>query len=216
MRFLFATIQSFESDFYGRVGEQLTARGHDVRHVTYSRRSARRLAARGLHAHSVRARLEPAGADVRGILALYGRDALSEAERIDRPSAGRSDASVRRRTLAHVRVVERLFDDGSPDVLVSEPGSELLRSVAHLVARERGVPTVWPAYTIFPAPLRLPVDAIQAPIVPEAELRPLTAHEREELERFRDEFTVQAKPIRAPRRLLPTAPRARRAAEYVA
>ena len=61
----------------------------------------------------------------------------------------------------------------SPDVLVSEPGTELLRSVAHLVARERGVPTLWPAYTIFPAPLRLPVDAIQAPIVPEAELRPL-------------------------------------------
>ncbi len=216
MRFLFATIQSFESDFYGRVGERLTARGHDVRHVTYSRRSARRLAARGLHAHSVRARLEPGGADVRGILALCGRDALSEAERIDRPSAGRSDASVRRRTLAHVRVLEGLFDDESPDVLVSEPGSELLRSVAHLVARERGVPTLWPAYTIFPAPLRLPVDAIQAPIVPDAELRPLTAHEREELERFRDEFTVQAKPIRAPRRLLPTATRARRAAEYVA
>jgi hypothetical protein len=102
-----------------------------------------------------------------------------------------------------------------PDVLVSEPGTELLRSVAHLVARERGVPTLWPSYTIFPAPLRLAVDTLQAPIVPEAELRALTAHEREELDRFRDEFTRRAQPIRAHRRVLPTAARVRRAREYV-
>jgi hypothetical protein len=216
MRFLFATIQSFESDFYGRVGERLAARGHGVQHVTYSRRSARQLAARGLRAHSVRAFLDSGSADVGGDLARYGRDALDEAERIDRPSAGRSAAWTRRRTLAHVRVVERLFDDISPDVLVSEPGTELVRSVAHLVARERGVPTLWPAYSIFPAPLRLPVDALQAPIVPEAELRALTAREREELERFRDEFIGRGQPIREQRRLLPTAARVRRAAEYVA
>src|SRR4051794_36088643 len=116
MRFLFATIQSFESDFYGRVGERLAVRGHEVDHVTYSRRSARRLVERGSRARSVRALLEPGQVSSTG----------------------------------YERVLERLFEDVHPDVLFSEPGAELLRSVAHRVARERGVPTLWPSYTIFP------------------------------------------------------------------
>ena len=215
MRFLFATIQSFESDFYARVGERLAARGHDVGHVTYSRRSARLLAARGLRAQSVRALLGPGDADATRILSRYGLDALREAERVDRPSRCRGEAWARPRTLAHVRVLERLFEDTRPEVLVSEPGTELLRSVAHRVARERGVATLWPSYTIFPAPLRIAVDSLQTPIVPEEELRALTAHEREALERFRDEFTRRARPIRAHRRLPPTGARLRRATEYV-
>ncbi len=215
MRFLFATIQSFESDFYGRVGERLAALGHDVDHVTYSRRSARRLEARGLRARSVRALLEPGHADAARIVTGYGEDALREAERIDRPSARGGEAWARARTLAHLRVLERVFEEVRPDVLVSEPGTELLRSVAHHVARDRGVPTLWLSYTIFPAPLRLAEDALQAPIVPEAELRALTAQEHDQLERFRDEFVRRAQPIRAHRRLPPTPGRLRRAAEYV-
>ncbi len=212
MRFLFATIQCFESDFYGRVGERLTDRGHEVEHVTYSRRSARRLAARGLRARPVGALVAPGVTDV----ARYGSAALREAERVDQPSVRRGKAWARPRALAHVRGLERLFDDVRPDVLVSEPGTELLRAVARLVARQYGVPTLWPSYTIFPTPLRLAVDDVQAPIVPEGELRDLTAAEREELERFRAEFTHRAQPIRAHRRLLPTARRVRRAAQYVA
>jgi hypothetical protein len=215
MRFLFVTIQSFESDFYGRVGERLAARGHYVEHVTYSRRSARRLAARGRPAHAVRALLEPGDDDAARIVASYGRDALREAERIDGPSIRRGEAWARPRTVAHVRVLERLVQDASADVLVSEPGTELVRSVAHHVARGRGVPTLWLSFTIFPAPLRVAVDDLQAPIVPDEALRALTAQEREELDRFRDEFTRLAQPIRAHRRLLPTSARVRRAVEYV-
>jgi hypothetical protein len=210
MRFLFATIQSFESEFYGRVGEGLAERGHHVEHVTYSRRAARRLGAQGLSARSVLGLLEPGGLEVPGEVGT----ALAEAERIDRPSA-RLGRAARARTLAHLRVVERVLDETRPDVLVSEPGTELLRSVAHHVARERGVPTLWPSYTIFPAPLRLAVDDPQAPIVPESELRALTPEEHEELEGFRDEFTRRALPIRTHRRVAPTAARGRRAAEYV-
>jgi hypothetical protein len=214
MRFLLATIQSFESEFYGRVGQQLGARGHDVEHLTYSRRSARRLAERGLSARSIAALLEP-GADDTEIVSRYGSEALREAERVDRPSAHHGEAWARPRTIAYLRGLERLFEDVSPEVLVSEPGTELLRRVGHLVARARGVPTLWPSYTIFPAPLRLAVDMLQAPIVPESELRALTAQELEELEDFRAEFTSRAQPIRAHRRVLPTAARVRRAAEYV-
>jgi capsular polysaccharide biosynthesis protein len=214
MRFLLATIQSFESEFYGRVGERLTARGHAVEHVTYSRRSARLLAARGLRARSLGARVDP-GTNAARIVSRYGEDALREAERTDRPSVERGASWSRPRTLAHVRALETLFGDVRPDVLVSEPGTELMRSVAHLVAAASGVPTLWPSYTIFPAPLRLAVDTLQAPIVPVSELRPLTAREREELDRFREEFTRRAQPIRAHRRVLPTAARTRRAAEYV-
>jgi hypothetical protein len=216
MRFLFATIQSFESDFYGRVSERLLADGHDVEHVTYSRISSARLAERGLRARSARALLQPADGDGARIVDRYGREALSEAERVDRPSARRGDAWARPRTVAHVRVLERVFEEACPDVLVSEPGPELLRSIAHHVASERGTPTLWPSYTIFPTPLRLAVDEPQAPIVPEAELRALTAAERGELERFREEFTRREQPIRPHRQLLPTVARARRAGQYVA
>ena len=43
MRFLFTTIQFEESAFYGRVGRELAARGHECSHLTISR-----LAIRGL------------------------------------------------------------------------------------------------------------------------------------------------------------------------
>src|SRR6188474_1169895 len=135
MRLLFVSIQSFESDFYGSVGEHLAARGHDVAHVTYSRRAARLLEARGLRACSVRALLDPGDAEIAGIESRYGSEALRKAERIDRPSIRHGDAWARPRTLAHVRVLEDLFEGVRPDVLVSEPGSELLRSLAHQVAR---------------------------------------------------------------------------------
>jgi hypothetical protein len=48
MRFLFATLQKVESDFYGRVGAYLAERGHEVVHLTFSRRAAALLCRKGL------------------------------------------------------------------------------------------------------------------------------------------------------------------------
>src|SRR5262249_59178865 len=51
MRLLFTTLQTYESDFYGRVGAELIRRGHEVSHVTVSRRAARPLREPGFQAH---------------------------------------------------------------------------------------------------------------------------------------------------------------------
>ena len=50
MRFLFTTLQTYESEFYGRVGDELQAHGHEVSHVTISREAARLLRERGADA----------------------------------------------------------------------------------------------------------------------------------------------------------------------
>src|SRR6188474_1384608 len=47
MKFVFATLQHIESDFYGRVGRGLRSRGHEVSHLTFSRRSAATLRRQG-------------------------------------------------------------------------------------------------------------------------------------------------------------------------
>lgn len=220
MRFLFATIQSFESDFYGRVGEELVERGHEVEHVTYSRRSARRLSERGVRARSLRAMLDDysAGdlaAESAHVAARYGLSSLRDVYRTDAPSGAHDDEWSQRRAVAHFLALERLFDEIQPDVLVPEVGTELMRTVAHTIALRRGVPTLFLFYTIFPDPLRLCVDTMQAPIVEESALRPLRSDEAEELERFRAEFTRRARPIRAHRKLAPTVSRLRGALGYV-
>ena len=46
-RFLFTTIQFEESDFYGRVADELRTRGNDVAHVCISRRAAADMARLG-------------------------------------------------------------------------------------------------------------------------------------------------------------------------
>src|SRR5436190_17078391 len=50
MRFLFTTLQTYESEFYARVGIELAAHGHDLSHVTVSRASARALLDQGIDA----------------------------------------------------------------------------------------------------------------------------------------------------------------------
>ena len=50
MRFLFTTLQTYESEFYGTVGEELERRGHETAHVSVSREAARLLQVRGLEA----------------------------------------------------------------------------------------------------------------------------------------------------------------------
>jgi Capsule polysaccharide biosynthesis protein len=221
MRFLFTTIQSFESDFYGTVGAELVAGGHDVAHVTVSRRSERRLRARGFDARCVhdligsltdRIDVHP---EVSRIEAQYRLPSIRDVYRTDPASAGRGEAWCVPRTVDHFRAIEELFDDLSPDVLVPEVGNELIRTVAHHVALARGIPTLFLFYTIFPQPLRLYVDTVDAPIVPQEDLHPLSAEQREAVEAFIVDFTARRAPIRGHRAVGPSSARLWRALEYV-
>ena len=180
MRFLITTLQTYESEFYGAVGRELERRGHSVTHVTESRRSARELRGRGADAHcvlDVAAELgEPASLDdeVRRIEAAYPIPHLRDVYRTDWPLAGRSEEGAVRRTVAHVRALERIFDEAQPDVALPEVGNETIRIAAHLIAGARGIPALFMLHTIFPNPLRVYVDTLHAPIAPVDELRELT------------------------------------------
>jgi hypothetical protein len=101
----------------------------------------------------------------------------------------------------HFRTLERIFDELHPDVLVPEVGNETIRVASHLIALEREIPVLFLFYTIFPRPLRLYVDTLHAPIVPEEEVRELSPDERAELEEFRSAFVERRKPIREHRRV---------------
>ncbi len=207
MRFLFTTLQTYESEFYGRVGEELRARGHDVSHVTVSRASARELRAQGIDARCladvVAAVGEPADldAEVRRIEETYDTPHIRDVYRADWPCKGRDEAWSVHRTVQTFRALERVFEDVRPDVVVPEVGNETIRVATHLIGLARGIPVLFLLYTIFPDPLRLYVDTLHAPIVPHEEVRELTAGERAELEAFRSSFNAAAKPIRAHRRV---------------
>lgn len=203
MRFLFVTLQTYESDFYGRVGAELESLGHDVRHLTASRRSARLLRSQGRNAvclPDIIGGVNPgectlSSADV--LATRYGLPSIRDLYRTDVPCEGRSEAWCVRRSIIHFLALERFFDEVAPDVLVPEVGSEMIRRVAHLVALGRSIPTLLLFYTIFPNPLRLYVDELHRPIVSKDELRPLGEAEREELESFRRSFMARDQPIRS-------------------
>jgi hypothetical protein len=221
MRFLFLTIQSFECDFYARVGEELQGRGHDVSHLTYSRAAASRLRRRGAEAESLLDLLPAAdaqhaqAAEVDRIERQYELHSIRDVYWFDPASEQRSEDWALRRTVAHFRAIEDVFERVQPDMLVPEVGKELPRTVAHRVALERGVTTLFLFYTIFPRPLRLYADTMHAPIVAPEDLRDLAPEERADVERFIAEFTSRAAPIREPRRIAPTAGRLARARSYV-
>jgi len=221
MRFLLASIQTFESDFNGHVGEELTRRGHEVEHVTVSCRSARLLRDQGYRAVCVPDLIadlpeHDVEANVRRIESEYGLATIRDVYRTDPPSESRSEEWCVSRTVAYFLALERLFDDVRPDILVPEVGLELIRTVAHRVALKRRVPTFFLFYTIFPNPLRLYVDTMQAPIVSPDEARELEPGEHAEVEGFIADFTARREPIRRPRAILPTLPRMRHALEYFA
>ncbi|MGH2844976.1 MAG: hypothetical protein ACRDL0_02955, partial [Thermoleophilaceae bacterium] len=81
-----------------------------------------------------------------------------------------------------------------------------LRTAAHQVGLARGVPVLFLLYTIFPRPLRLYVDTLDAPIAEPGELRELQEAERREVDAFVRDFTGSAVPIR-PHRKPPIRPR---------
>ena len=207
MRFLFTTLQTYESEFYARVGEELAAHGHEVAHVTVSRASAQALRARGIDARCLADVAAAIGepddldAEVRRIEATYDTPHIRDVYRSDWACSGRPERWCVARTVRHVRALERVFDDVRPDVLVPEVGNETIRVVSHLIGLRRGIPVLFLLYTIFPDPLRLYVDTLHAPIAGADEVRELTAAEREDVEEFRRAFTTAAKPIREHRRV---------------
>ena len=211
MRFLFTTLQTYESDFYGRVGGELVRLRHDVSHVTVSRASSRELRERGFDAvclPDVIADLAAAdlGAEVARIEATYEIPHIRDVYRGDWACEGQEEEWCVRRTVAHFRALERIFDDVRPDVLVPEVGNETIRVASHLIGLARGIPVLFLLYTIFPNPLRLYVDTLHAPIVAQDEVRELEPEEREEVETFRRDFLARAEPIREHRRV-PIEPR---------
>jgi hypothetical protein len=196
MRFLFCTLQFDESDFYGRVGRELERGDHEVAHVAFSRRSARRLGGHCLP--DVMARLGPLDveAEAARIERTYETPSLRDVYRTDPPCRGRSERWCVERTVRHFVALERIFDEVRPDVLVPEVGSETMRTAAHLIGLQRGVRVLFVFYTIFHNPLRLYEDTMHAGIVPLEEVRELSDAERKEVERFIADFTARDTPIR--------------------
>ena len=207
MRFLFTTLQTYESEFYARVGRELAAHDHEIAHVTISRASAQALRGQGLDAHclaDVAAEVgEPADleAEVQRLEETYDMPHIRDVYRADWACNGRSEQWCVARTVRTFRALERVFDGVRPDVLVPEVGNETVRVATHLIGLERGIPVLFLLYTIFPEPLRLYVDTLHAPIAGRDEVRELTLEEREEVEAFRHAFTTAAKPIREHRRV---------------
>lgn len=218
MRFLFTTLQTYESEFYGSVGAELERRGHETAHVSVSREAARLLRERGLDGRCLLDAMdEPVSLadEVRRIEATYPIPHIRDVYSADRVNTGKPEEWAIRRTVRHFRALERLVDDLDPDVLVPEVGNETIRVVAHLIGLQRGIPVLFLLYTIFPDPLRLSVDTLHAPIVESDEVRRLTEAERAEVEAFRRSFTERAEPIREYRRSRIEARRARLFADHL-
>src|SRR5215211_2917602 len=139
MRFLFATLQYRESDFYARVGQELGRRGHDVSHVTYSRRATKVLRGRGLDAYCLpelmKEELPASWRDLEAqIVGEHPIASLGDVYRTDPPYRhGDSPERCAERTVQQFVATQRLFDRLRPDLVVPEVGSESMRTVVQLV-----------------------------------------------------------------------------------
>jgi len=222
VRYLFTTLQFRESDFYGRVGAELTRCGHEVAHVTYSRRAAAALRRKGFRAECLPDRMAALGpiadpeAEGRAIVERYSLPTLRDVWKTDPPCDGRPDAWCVERTVRHFRALEAVFGELRPEVVVPEVGSETMRTAAHNIALERGAEVLFLFYTIFPDPLRLYRNTMHAPIVSEQEVRALSAAERADVEAFVARFTAADKPIRAYRAATVTPAKLRDFARHIA
>jgi len=206
MRFLFATLQQRESDFYGRVGQELAGRGHEVSHLTYSRRAANVLRRRGIDAHCLPDLMkEPLPAPWRELEAQIDADypisSLRDVYRTD-PTFRRGDSPERcaERTVEQFVAVKRLLERLQPQLVVPEVGNESMRTVVHVVGTAQGATTLFLMYTLFDDPLRLYAGTMDAPIVAPDELRPLSPDEEAELDDFMESFRRRNQPIRAHRK----------------
>ena len=221
MRFLFTTIQFLESVGWGRVGDELAARGHEVAHVAVSRRSAEALRDAGTDAFVLPDRVRTLGdidvtAEAKRIEAQYPIASLRSVYLSDPVSRGRDEAWLVDRTVRHFLALEQVFDEVKPDVLVPEVGSETMRTAAHLIALDRRVTTLFVFLTMFPRPLRLYIDTPHAPLVDPEEVRPLEAAERTEIEAFIRSYISRDRPTLPHRRATITPAKLRDFARHVA
>jgi hypothetical protein len=221
LRFLFASLGHIESEFYGRVGDELAARGHEVAHVVYSRWSARALAAKGYRSFCLPDRMASLGhGEVEKQSAViskaYGVTGWREIYRTDFVCDGRPERWCVERTVRHMLAMEEIFAEWSPTVVVPEVGNETIRTAAHLVGLRRGTPVLFLFYTLFPNPLRLCVDEMHGPIVPVDSLRGLTRSQRDEVDQFSAEFLERDTPIRPYRSTRLTAHRVRMLGRHLA
>jgi hypothetical protein len=221
MRFLFTTIQFEESAFYGRVGRELAARGHECSHLSISRLATRALR-KDQPALQLGRLMRDAGdpvsleAEARRIESQYGLHTLRNAWWPDPACAGKPERWCLERTVRTFRAVERAFDELRPDVVVPEVGSETMRTAAHLVALDRDVKVFFLFFTIFPNPLMLYVDRFDGQIVDPEQLRDLDAGERREVEEWTARFTSAGKPILTHRVARVTTPKLGDFARHVA
>jgi hypothetical protein len=208
VRILFTTLQFQESEFYGRVATELQERGHEAAHVAFSHHAAGELRRSGFSTWCLADAMAQVGAlsaadvarEAERIVSRYDTPTLRDIYRTDWPCEGLTEEACVERTVRHFLALERVFDEFQPDVLIPELGSETMRTAAHLIARERGIGTLYLFYTPFPRPLRIYWDSLHAPIVPREAVREITPDERAEVEDYIAEFTARRKPIRRHRK----------------
>src|SRR5581483_1516846 len=131
MRFLFTTLQTYESDFYGNVQRELERRGHETAQVTVSRTSAQARVAEGLRAwclHDVMRELPPAPLEpeIARIEQAYPILHLRDVYRGDYAIAGWDETRSLQRAVDIFRALERIFDEYPPDVVCPEVGNETI------------------------------------------------------------------------------------------
>lgn len=205
LRFLFVTLGFTESEFYGRVGLELTRRGHAVGHLTASRRAVSGLQRRGARAWCLADEMSRSHApsdpeaDAEAACRRYGTATFREIYRTDIAAEGRSDEWAVPRTLRMLAAVERVFEEFAPTTVIPEVGTETIRTAAHLVGLRRRTPVLFLFYTIFDKPLRLYVDDMHQHIVAGDELVEPCDGDRARVRRFIEEFTQRRESIRKPR-----------------
>jgi Capsule polysaccharide biosynthesis protein len=201
VRFLFANLQFRESDFYGRVGSALTRFGHDVAHVSFSRRAAKRLQRRGERSYCLPELMDELGSDLdygaetARIERTYEIPSVRDVYRTDPPCIGRDERWCVARTVRHFLALELIFDEVRPELVVPEVGNETMRTAAHAIGLRREARVLFLIPSIFPRPLRVCENTIDAPIVPREGLRELEPHERAEVERFIARFACGDGPV---------------------
>lgn len=200
MRFLLVTFQQAEADFCRRLSHQLVALGHEPTNFVLSRRAAdsfRRDRVPVFCAPDLVAELGEIDYDeeVSRIEWTYDTPSLRDIYRIDVASRGRPERWCVERTVRYFLILERVFDQVSPEVVVPEVGRETPVHVSHLIGLRRGAAVLWQLHSIFPRSLRLYANTYHAPIVPADEVRPLSNDERQEVEEFIAAFTRRATPV---------------------
>jgi hypothetical protein len=220
LRFLFVTLQHVESDFYGRCGAHLVEAGHEVAHVTFSRRAAILLRRAGFDAICLADEMAAPtdidiAAEVARITETYPVPTFRDIYRTDIACDGLTEAECLARTVRHVQAVERAFDRLRPDIVIPEVGNETIRVAAHLIGLDRRIPVLFLFHTIFPDPLRLTVDAMDLPIATLADLRELTPGEQTAVRCFAAEYTERREVAREARESRLTAERFRLLARHL-